>query len=156
MLEFKKTFWSQVIPADIRRQIMATLIPTLDIPDKITWKFMQDGNFILKSITWANNDNISPHHRAKLLHGIWKLNLLPKMKIFAWRLIIENLPTRVIIGRHKEDIDENSHFCNNGKEELGICLKVVFFIETSGKKYFQVVRLLYTQWNCRPDKLCVQ
>lgn len=35
LLEFKKTFWSQVIPTDNIRQIMSTANSTLYIPDKL-------------------------------------------------------------------------------------------------------------------------
>lgn len=42
---------SQVIPSDIVRQILSILMPTLDIPDRVTWKFTQDENFSLKSVT---------------------------------------------------------------------------------------------------------
>lgn len=48
-------------------------MPTLDILEKMTWKFTPDGNFSLESSTWAKNDNISPHRRAKLLSVVGNL-----------------------------------------------------------------------------------
>lgn len=49
--------------------------------------------FFVKTATWTNNDKITPHPRVKLLHYIWKLKLLPKIKTFVWKLIKDKIPT---------------------------------------------------------------
>lgn len=58
------------------------------------WKYTSDGNFSVKTATWANNDKVASNPRAKLLNSIWKLRLPPKLKLFAWKLVRGKIPTR--------------------------------------------------------------
>lgn len=51
--------------------------------DKLIWKFTPNGEFSVRIVTWANNEYTSPHPKAKLLKGVWKLNLTPKLNSFA-------------------------------------------------------------------------
>lgn len=47
-------------------------------------KFTPNGKFSVKAGTWANNYNMTTHPKAKFLDLIWKLNLIRKIKLFAW------------------------------------------------------------------------
>lgn len=74
--------------------------------------------FNIKTATWANNERIPPHPKAKLLNRIWKLKMLPKIKLFAWKLIRAKIPT---IGYLKDiglDIDTECPFCNDDNEDI--------------------------------------
>lgn len=74
------------------------------------------GNFQLISHL-ANNDKIPPHPKAKLLDHIWKLKMIPKLKLFAWKLIRRKIPTRRYLRTIEMDI--NGDF--------------PFFVKTSGR-----------------------
>lgn len=47
---------------------------------ELNWKFTSHGQFSVKSVTWANNNNKASHPKAHFLNNIWLLNLIPKIK----------------------------------------------------------------------------
>lgn len=56
-----------LIPHDIFNRIKAIPIPISNVVDKLMWKFTTDGNFSVKTATWAINDIIKPHLKLKFL-----------------------------------------------------------------------------------------
>lgn len=60
---------------------------------RIKWH-ENNGNFSIKTFTWANNDSIKPHPKTKFLNDIWSLKLTLQLKFFAWILVRKVLPTR--------------------------------------------------------------
>lgn len=70
----------------------ASFVFRLNIEDKIAWKSTSNGLFS-ETATLANNDLIRPNPRAKFVNSIWRLNLVPKVKLFYWKVIREILPT---------------------------------------------------------------
>lgn len=94
-------------------------VPINDIQDKIIWKYTTpDENFSVKMVTWTNNDKILPYPRAKLLSYIWRSSLLPKVKIFAWKLVSGKISTRSYINSIGIDVDSNCSFYNAHTEEM--------------------------------------
>lgn len=75
---------SELLPKHIMEKIISIPIPLNNTQDKIMWN---DENYSVKRATWANNDRIHPQPKANMLNLIWKLNLNPKKKLFAWKLI---------------------------------------------------------------------
>lgn len=71
-----------------------------------------------KSATWANNDKIPPHSRAKLLNCIWKLKITPEVKIFAWELVRSKSPTREYLRNIVVDLNGNCSFYHNYTDHL--------------------------------------
>lgn len=61
-------------------------VPINNIDDRFAWKFTSDNEFSVKIAKWANNDSVRPHPKAKSINGIWKLNLILKVKFFACKL----------------------------------------------------------------------
>lgn len=56
---------------------------------------LQMKNFLkINTLLWTNNDKISHHPKAKLLNSICKLKLIPKIELFAWKLIRGKIPTK--------------------------------------------------------------
>lgn len=62
-----------VLPTQIIENIQNILIPLSDVQDRIIWNYTNDGEFSVKTASWANNDKIIPHPRAKILNHTWKL-----------------------------------------------------------------------------------
>lgn len=95
------------------------IIPILvcHIEDKMFWEFTCDDSFLIKT-TWANNDSIKPHPKAKFINSIWRLNLIPKIKIFARKLIRNILPTRDRLIRFGININCDSPFYNKETKTL--------------------------------------
>lgn len=88
------------------------------IDDKLIWKFIPDGDFLVKTATWANNNTVPPLPKAKLLNSLWKLNLRPNLQLFDWKFLREILHTGNKIKRLGINIDGNCPFCNKGDETL--------------------------------------
>lgn len=86
-------------------------IPTLDIKDRIKWKFTSHGDFFVKTVTWPNNNNITHHPKAYFLNSIWQLNLIPKIGIFTWKLVGHTLLTRQSARIIGVNIDGDCPFC---------------------------------------------
>lgn len=59
-----------ILTNHIINKIKAIPIFISDIEDRIKWKFTSNGQFSLKSITWANNNNNVPLPRAYCLNNI--------------------------------------------------------------------------------------
>lgn len=107
-----------LLPDDIITKSENIPIPVMDVRDKIIWKYNTDGSFTIKTATWANNDRIPLHSKAKLLNHIQKLKTVPKIKLFLWKLIRVKLPTRGYLNGIGLDINADCHFCNNYIEDI--------------------------------------
>lgn len=52
-----------------------------NLEDRHVWKFNPIGESSIRLAVLANNNNNSTTSKAKFLKSIWKLNLLPRMKL---------------------------------------------------------------------------
>lgn len=48
----------------------------------------------MKIAIWTNNDKILSHLMGKTLNYIWKLQLVPKLRLFAWKLVRGKIPIK--------------------------------------------------------------
>lgn len=94
------------------------LVPANNIEDKVTWKFTFDSEFSVKTATRANNISVRPHAQARILNNIWKLNFIPKVKLFASKPVRNTLLTRNMIRQLGRDITGDFPFCNKGEETI--------------------------------------
>ena len=62
------------------------------------------------------------HPRSKILHWIYKLNLMPKLKFFLWLVIRNALPTHEFLIARRMEISNMCCLCN----QIWIILKVFF------------------------------
>ena len=75
-------------------------------PDKLIWSLEKHGFYTVKSGYWlATKLSLeacaSPSFSEPSWWSIlWKLNLPPKVKLFAWRLASNWLPTMINLQRH--------------------------------------------------------
>ena len=56
-----------LLPSNVLADIKAILIPFSPIEDKIIWGYSHDGNFNLRSATWAMRKTLT-HPKSKLLN----------------------------------------------------------------------------------------
>lgn len=81
-----------ILPNYIINKIMVIPILIIGIDSRIVWKFTSSGGFLVKTVTWGNNNNrISPTPETKLLNSIGRLNVIAR----AWKLIRQALPTKI-------------------------------------------------------------
>ena len=75
------------------------------------------------------------HPRSKLLNWIWKLKLLPKIKIFLWLLIRNALPTCDFLIAKKLEIPNRCCLCDHNIENIDhvfMSLKMSFYYKYLG------------------------
>lgn len=89
-----------------------------NIGDKFAWKFTTNNEFSTKTVTWADNDEITPHSKAKLLNTIWQSNLFSCIRFFAWKLIYHKLFTKSRLRKFGSNIGGDCPFCNQAKEDI--------------------------------------
>jgi hypothetical protein len=63
--------------------------------------------------------SVTPVHVLPLCKSIWKLELPSEVRIFAWRLCHNSLPTRMNISRKHVDLDTRCPMCNRCDEDGG-------------------------------------
>lgn len=96
-------------------------IPILVIDDKLPWKFIINGEFSVKTATWANKGHMFTP-KSKTFNFIWSLNLFV-LSFFAWKLIRMKL---LITGRLRKfwpNIDVGCPFWHQVEEDIDYILK---------------------------------
>ncbi|CAL8993496.1 unnamed protein product [Prunus brigantina] len=74
---------SQVIDDDLTEKILSIPLPRTNLQDKLIWGPNPNGSFTIKSAYNLQFQDQPSHPRAGLLKKVWKLNIPPKVKIFA-------------------------------------------------------------------------
>lgn len=104
--QWSSNLLTKYIAKEIINKIIAILILITNTEYKITSNLLLMGSS--QTITWTNNTQIHPYLRAKLLNNIWRLNLVPRIKMFALKLIRQKLNTQSRL--KKLGIDINGGF----------------------------------------------
>lgn len=89
-----------------------------NIDDKLTWQFTSNGDFFIKTTTWADNISVKPHPKTKFLTSLWKLNFRPKLHLFAWKLIPDILLTKGKLRHIGIDINGVCQFCYKTEKNI--------------------------------------
>jgi len=85
---------SQILLQHLVRLVLAVPIPLTNMEDSFCWGFTGSGDFTTKFATWRAHDNITHDQESWKFNWIWKLNVMPKIRIFLWQLCHNVLPTR--------------------------------------------------------------
>ena len=67
---------------DLIQSIQSIPLPYTDVADSFCWGYTGSGEFSTKSATWAAHDNIGRNQPTWQFKWIWKLNVMPKIRIF--------------------------------------------------------------------------
>lgn len=118
-----------------------------NIQDNMTWEFTQDGQLSIKAATWQIITIFRHILKLQVLSGIWKLELLHRMKIFAWRPI-KGIITRRSMPKHQNiSVDESCPFCNKEKQDISNLIKDCQLCRDIWQKDFpNYPTPLYTNW----------
>lgn len=111
------------IPDHITNRIKAILIPISNVTDRLIWKFTTDGHFSVKKVTWATIIILKPHPKAENLNNIQKLNLVPKIKLFAQIFLHNALLTRDKLRNICINIGGECPFYHKNEETIGHLFK---------------------------------
>ena len=97
------------------QKILGLPIPLTDIKDSFCWGLSTSGAFTTKTASWlahghVHNDALWPYK------GIWKLDIMPKIKIFLWQMCHNALPVRGTLIRRGCQLDPTCPLCANDIE----------------------------------------
>lgn len=77
-----------------------------------------NGEFSVKMAIWVNNNPIPTHPKANMLNALWRLNLFPRVKLFAWKLIRQKLSTKSRLRKLGSSINGDCPSCNQADENI--------------------------------------
>lgn len=99
------------------KQIIGIQIRYCDQDDRYVWGPSSTGKYSIKFSTWLQINEKSKHDQIALItNQMWKLNILPKIKFFAWLLLRKRLKTRDRLSIF-DYIDDNScPLCDSDSE----------------------------------------
>jgi len=75
------------------------------VADSFCWGYTGSGDFSTKSATWKTHDNIATDQPIWQYKWIWKLDIMPKIRIFLWQLCHNALPARGTLLRRGIQVD---------------------------------------------------
>ena len=113
------------VPGDV--QLLLQNQPVADRPDFFSWKFNKSGLFTVKSAYWlaskekteTNLPEISMMPSLNvLIERTWKLQTVPKIKVFIWKSISDALPTDDLITKRGMKIDKRCQTCGAEVESI--------------------------------------
>ncbi|XP_061993617.1 uncharacterized protein LOC133711526 [Rosa rugosa] len=107
-----------ILPVDIVDKIIASPLPLYPTQDEFVWGPSGSDTFTVKSASWLQSQQVHAHSKASLLNEMWKLNLHPKVMIFAWILIRNRLRTRDKLSTYNHNISPLCPFCTNSPETV--------------------------------------
>jgi hypothetical protein len=103
-------------------------LPNQDLDDRVAWHPERNGIFTVKSAYKlalslkhqhrdCESNSGSPDGERALWNCIWKTEVAPKVRIFAWRLATDSLPTRKNKHRRTLEPDSRCTICGHGEED---------------------------------------
>jgi hypothetical protein len=121
-----QTFWEEDV------KVIRTIPVHVEMDDVLAWHFDEKGCFSVKSAYWVHRHVLrrSQHHgRAgaagssegndKFWKQLWKIDCMPKVKHFLWRLSHNALAFRKILQRKGMKIDTRCCMCGRSDEDGG-------------------------------------
>lgn len=97
------------------KQKIQAITPNKEDSDRIRWAHHQSGDFSAKNIynfpitRNPDNENDIDFPWKK----IWKLQTLPRIRLFIWKLIQKALPTSSRLAAHNPEASHECQMCNN-------------------------------------------
>ncbi|KAL2940934.1 hypothetical protein RDABS01_029284 [Bienertia sinuspersici] len=93
--------------------------------DSWTWHYNADGNFSVRSAYFeelkakgqpsTSSDSVE---YVPIWKHLWKVQTLPKVKNFGWRVLHGALPVRANLKRRGMEVDEKCPMCGEGAEDI--------------------------------------
>lgn len=117
-----------VLALNVLVDIEAIPNPFSPIEDRFLWGCSQDWQFTHKSTIWAMR-NLLVHYNHKILNWMWKLNLLPNIKVFLWLTIREALSTSELIIVRRVEIINTCYLCNQSSKIIDHSFKCCLYIQ---------------------------
>jgi hypothetical protein len=110
------------------QDILEIDLPQVNQMDRIAWHYEKNGCFSVKSayrlalsLKHKNRDNNSsssaPRGDRSIWKCIWKAKVQPKVRVFAWKLATDSLPTSRKNKWRNLEVENRCTICGNGVED---------------------------------------
>lgn len=134
--------------------IRGTMIGDLSKPDRLVWPFDKRGSFTVKSgYHWARSSSTRPlggrNVPTQVCKVIWKVNSLPKLCHFLWRILHDSLPTMANLYRMHSAPLPLCHICHDSVETIEHLLLQCRWVEAiwfGGALSYRVNRDVVLSW----------
>lgn len=117
-------------PLFLFKKINYIPILLIDADARLTWEFTSHCEFSVKTLTWANNESIFSHSKAKFLNSIWKLNLTMNPKLVAWKFVRNILLIRNKLRHLWMNVNGECLFSQNEDEDINHFIQIMQFTST--------------------------
>ena len=101
----------QYLPADLIQQIHSIPLPCSNVTDSFCWGFTGSGEFSVKSATWKAHEGLAHNPPPWKFKWIWKLDVMPKIRIFMWQICHNALPVKGTLFRRGLQIEPLCPLC---------------------------------------------
>ena len=79
------------------KNIQGITISSHDMKDWSCWGLNSSGKFSTKSATWMAHDPQSFHNYNWIHKWIWKIDTMPKIKVFLWQVCHKAIPAKGLL-----------------------------------------------------------
>jgi hypothetical protein len=108
--------------------ILSIELPQTQQQDRIAWNYAKNGVFTVKSayrlaldLKHSNRDihgcSSLPNGDRPIWNCIWRTEVQPKIRVFAWRAATDTLPTRKNKWRRSLEVDDRCLICGRDVED---------------------------------------
>jgi len=101
----------QYLPPDLIQRVHSIPLPYSNVTDSFCWGLTGSGEFSIKSATWKAHENLGYIQPPWQFKWIWKLDVMPKIRIFTWQLCHNALPVKDTLFRRGLQIDPLCPIC---------------------------------------------
>lgn len=117
---------AQYFQADELERIKAIPLSTTDRPDRRLWRFSKHGFFTVKSayhtavakLSRLHEDRATTSNIATQWQKLWRIEVIPRVRMFLWRACVNVLPTRANLNRRGNVIDPRCPLYGDDVEDV--------------------------------------
>ena len=139
--EWKQDMIEEIFQSEVASMIMAIPLSKNSVPDKLIWGESVIGNFSVKLAYFKVREYLgkeidSFEDRTLLWKAIWRAKVIPKVSMFAWRLVHNIIPSVGNLRRRGIQIDDRCCICGEfGETVVHVMLKCRFCKEVWAMVY---------------------
>ncbi|XP_021846130.2 uncharacterized protein [Spinacia oleracea] len=104
------------------RRILSMELPSSNAEDFLYWKYHISGKLSVKSayamLVLGDSSDYGLNSESVFYKSLWSMKILPKWKIFFWKLLHNGIATKANLGRRGVQLSTVCDECNAGDEDL--------------------------------------
>jgi len=102
----------------IVQKIIGIPIPFTEVKDSFCWGLNSSSSFSTKTTTWLGHGSHLLEDPPWPFKWIWKIDTMPKIKIFIWQMCLNALPVRGMLFRWGGHVDPQCRLCQDDIESI--------------------------------------